>query len=80
MTSSRETVLFYFYLTFCLILLNSCDAIKAPSGGPKDIIPPELIGSEPLQGTTGWSGGKIHLFFSEYMSETGLEKAFSISP
>ena len=80
MTSNRATVLFYFNLIFCLILLNSCAAVKAPSGGPKDTTPPELIGSEPPQGTTGWNGGKIRLFFSEYMSETGLEKAFSISP
>ena len=80
MTSRRATILYYFNLLFCLILLNSCAAVKAPSGGPKDTTPPELIGSEPPQGTTGWNGGKIRLFFSEYMSETGLEKAFSISP
>ena len=80
MTSRLATILYYFNLIYCLILLNSCAAVKAPSGGPKDTTPPELIGSEPPQGTTGWSGGEIRLFFSEYMSETGLEKAFSISP
>ena len=80
MTSRLATILYYFNLIYCLILLNSCAAVKAPSGGPKDTIPPELIGSEPPQGTTGWNGGKIRLYFSEYMSETGLEKAFSISP
>ena len=74
------TRLFYCNLIFIFILLSSCAAVKAPSGGPKDTTPPELIGSEPPQGTTGWNGGKIRLFFSEYMSETGLEKAFSISP
>jgi hypothetical protein len=80
MTIRRATVLYYLNLIFCLILLNSCAAVKAPSGGPKDTTPPVLIGSEPAQGTTGWSGDKIRLFFSEYMSETGLEKSFSISP
>ena len=80
MTSRQATVFLYFNLILCLILLNSCAAVKAPSGGPKDITPPELIGSEPPHGTTGWKGGKIRLFFSEYMSDTGLEKAFSISP
>ena len=80
MTSRQATVFLYFNLILCLILLNSCAAVKAPSGGPKDTTPPELIGSEPPHGTTGWNGGKIRLFFSEYMSDTGLEKAFSISP
>ena len=74
------TILFFFNLLFYFILLNSCASVKAPSGGPKDTTPPELIGSEPPQGTTGWDGGTIRLFFSEYMNETGLEKAFSISP
>ena len=80
MTISWVTVLYYLNLIFCLILLNSCAAVKAPSGGPKDTTPPVLIGSDPPQGTTGWNGDNIRLFFSEYMSETGLEKAFSISP
>jgi len=80
MISKWATILFFFNLIFHFILLNSCASVKAPSGGPKDTTPPELIGSEPPQGTTGWDGGTIRLFFSEYMNETGLEKAFSISP
>ena len=80
MTIWQTTALYYLNLIFYLIFLNSCAAVKAPSGGPKDKIPPVLIGSDPPQGATGWSGDKIRLFFSEYMSENGLEKAFSISP
>ena len=71
---------FYIILFFFIINLQSCATIKTPSGGPKDTTPPELIRSEPPQGATGWTGGKIRLFFSEYMSESGIEKAFAISP
>ncbi len=79
--SNKTRIIISFISIFSLtILLNSCAAIKAPSGGPKDTTPPELIGSDPPQGTTGWEGGKIRLFFSEYMSDSGLDKAFSISP
>ncbi|MDP6685082.1 MAG: Ig-like domain-containing protein [Candidatus Marinimicrobia bacterium] len=80
MISKWASILFYFNFILCVLFLYSCAAVKAPSGGPKDTTPPELIGSEPPQGTTEWKGGSIRLFFSEYMSETGLEKAFSISP
>ena len=63
MTSRQATVFLYSNLILCLILLNSCAAVKAPSGGPKDTTPPELIGSEPPHGTTGWNGGIIRLIF-----------------
>ena len=63
MTIWRTTALYYLNLIFYLIFLNSCAAVKAPSGGPKDKTPPVLIGSDPPQGTTGWSGNKIRLFF-----------------
>jgi len=61
-------------------LIISCAAIKLPSGGPKDTTPPKLIRSDPAQGTTLWEGGNIRLYFSEYMSENGIHKAFTISP
>ena len=71
---------FLIILFFVITNLQSCATIKAPSGGPKDTTPPELIRSEPPQGTTGWTGGKIRLFFSEYMSEASIERAFTIAP
>lgn len=63
-----------------MILINSCAAIQAPPGGPKDETPPELIETTPANGTVLFSGGRVELIFSEYVDESSVEKAIRVLP
>ena len=54
---------------FCCTISHSCaNTSQAPTGGPKDTIPPVLISVTPARGDTGFPivGGTISLRFDEY--------------
>lgn len=52
-----------FYLLFAL----ACARQTAPTGGPKDSIPPSLAASLPKQGQVNFKGSTVELSFSESM-------------
>ena len=65
----------------CLpFFIYSCAAVSPPSGGPEDKIPPELIASDPEEGSLRFKGGEVKLKFSEYIDEKSVESAIQISP
>ena len=45
----------------------SCANIVAPSGGPKDVTPPKVKKSEPLNYSANFTGNKIRITFNEYV-------------
>ena len=51
-----------------------------PDGGPEDKIPPELISSNPEEGSLRFIGGEVKLKFSEYIDEKSVQSAIQISP
>ena len=66
---------------FCIFYnIYSCAAIRAPSGGLKDIIPPVLLYSLPKSGSVNFKGENIELFFSEYLSEKSIDNSITILP
>ena len=70
----------YFLLLVLLIVLNSCANQLSPSGGPPDRIPPEIIISYPLDGTTNFYDDHIAFKFSEYIDKRTFQEAVFISP
>ncbi|MCQ2153217.1 MAG: Ig-like domain-containing protein [Bacteroidales bacterium] len=69
-------------LVFSMTFTHSCaNTTQAPTGGPKDTIPPVLVGAEPGIGTVGFpvKGGKILLAFDEYVTIKN-EKNIFLSP
>ena len=64
----------------CLCVYYSCAAIQSPSGGPKDNTPPFLLSSVPESGSTGFVGGKVELYFSEYLQEKSIVNSINIWP
>lgn len=55
-----------FYICF-FILLNSCATIVPPSGGQKDASPPEVISTDPLNGSINFKEDEIQINFNEYV-------------
>jgi uncharacterized protein (DUF2141 family) len=67
---------FFIYLFFCL----SCAKQSAPSGGPKDTIPPRLVQSFPVQKQVNFKGKKIELVFSEMVVINNAKEQIIITP
>ena len=67
------------YLVVCL-LFGGCAQKKVPMGGPKDIIPPKIIISEPANEALNVTPNRIYLEFDEYIKSNGLTDKLIISP
>jgi hypothetical protein len=58
-------------LRFCFLApsihLVGCANMVAPSGGPRDSLPPQLIHAQPVTGSTRFKGDKITWQFNEFV-------------
>ena len=57
-----------------------CAQIGAPTGGPRDSIPPVLVSAIPKLLTTNFKGNKISLIFNEYINVLEVQKNVIVSP
>jgi hypothetical protein len=65
----------------CALLISGCAKRELPSGGPLDLEPPRVIGSEPDSGAAGVSrGARIAITFSENMEPRSTSDAVAIAP
>ena len=73
--------LFIFSILCWLAVNNSgCAQIGAPTGGPKDSIPPRLVSASPKLNSTNVTGNKITLNFNEYVNLKETQSNVLISP
>ena len=79
MILTKEYTIKHFILSG-ILFIYSCAAIQAPPGGPKDIIPPELVHAVPTNGSIYFKGGRVELVFSEYLQENSVHNAIRIQP
>lgn len=75
----------YTAAVFLLIYIVSitgigCAQIGAPTGGPRDSIPPVLVSAIPKLLTTNFKGNKITLIFNEYINVLEVQKNVIVSP
>ena len=66
--------------SFLIAAISGCATPIAPSGGPPDEIPPEILETTPPGGAVNVDTESIRITFSEYVEESSLPQAFSISP
>jgi hypothetical protein len=62
------------------VRLTGCAQVVAPTGGPRDTIPPVLISTIPKQGMTNFTGNRITLNFNEYVIIDQLRENLLVSP
>ena len=70
-------------LCVCLILLAiafACARPQAPTGGPKDEEPPEVVETSPKNGTLLFKGNKISMEFNEYIKLNDIKGELTITP
>ncbi len=63
-----------------LPILVQCATIGTPEGGPKDTIPPVVLGVFPKSHTTNFSDKKIEILFDEYIQLKDQQKELYTSP
>lgn len=68
------------FFTFMALALWQCAKRGSPSGGPKDVTPPELIKAEPKNYTTNFTAKKIRLYFDELIKLEDVQNQLVVSP
>lgn len=68
-----------YWLVYPLFLL-ACARQTTPTGGPKDSIPPRLVSSHPLQGSTNFKERTIELTFNEDVALNNPKEQLIITP
>ena len=68
----------HWILYFAFIL--SCARQTAPTGGPKDSIPPRLVNSNPKNEQTNFRGNSMELTFSEFIQLNNPKEQLIITP
>lgn len=63
-----------------LILLSACASTGTPGGGPKDVNPPVLLKSIPLQNEVNYSKKRVDIFFDELISLENPSEKIIVSP
>jgi hypothetical protein len=63
-----------------LMWFVSCANPVAPTGGPRDEEPPQVVRSVPPNYSTHFEGGQVRIFFDEFVALKDLRNKFLISP
>jgi len=63
-----------------LSILGSCATVVTPSGGPKDIQPPQVVESDPENFSINFASKKIEIKFDEFIKLQNIGKNVIISP
>ena len=63
-----------------LLLTLSCARQTAPTGGPKDTIPPTIISALPKSGTTNVTSKQVELTFDEFVALNNPKDQIIITP
>ncbi len=59
---------------------SGCAQIGAPTGGPRDSIPPKLLNANPPNGTLNFKGNHITLTYDEYVQLQKVQENLLVSP
>jgi hypothetical protein len=69
----------FLFIYFLSVTGSGCAQIGAPTGGPRDSIPPVLVSAYPKLLSTNFTGNKITLIFDEYINVLDVQKNVIVS-
>ncbi len=61
-------------------LIAGCAKVSSPAGGPKDRIPPVVVGSNPDRDATFYNNWKFEVTFNEYVTLDNIYENLIVSP
>ncbi|MCQ2308663.1 MAG: Ig-like domain-containing protein [Bacteroidales bacterium] len=75
-----KKILDYIVLIFIALIINGCANAVSPTGGPKDEIPPVVLGTSPDNFSKNFSDKTINVTFDEFVTLDNANKNILISP
>ncbi len=75
-----KKIAIYFVILLLAVIFVKCANQQNPPGGPKDTVPPEIVGVYPENGMLNFSDDYFEINFSEYVDKLSLLDALFISP
>jgi hypothetical protein len=60
--------------------MGSCATPVAPTGGPRDSTPPDIVNTTPEVGSTNFSGDEVRFDFSEFVDRNSVRQNVTIEP
>lgn len=63
-----------------IVIVSSCANQGMPTGGPKDTIPPVLVGTHPNYKALNYKGSEVRLTFDEFIIPDQVSEVLVISP
>ncbi len=73
-------VVFIAIIYLCIAVIAGCAQQITPSGGPRDSLPPVLLGAVPADSTRNFKADKITFYFSEYVQLDNVHDNLIVSP
>lgn len=70
----------YLVVLILALVFAQCARTTQPNGGPKDIAPPQLVTSNPVNGQKNFKGKHIELEFDEYLKLKDPKEEILITP
>ena len=71
---------FVLFIYFISVTGSGCAQIGAPTGGPRDSLPPILVSANPKVLSTNFKANKITLVFNEYIDVQEVQTNVLVSP
>jgi hypothetical protein len=68
------------FLISLIFIFYSCAVIEAPSGGPRDTTPPNVVSYYPENFAINFYEKKLEIEFDKYMNKSSVIQSLSISP
>lgn len=75
-----SSILQLFFALLVGTIFVQCASIAQPQGGPRDSLPPLVVGTSPAQRSVGFKDRRITLNFNEYVALRDQQKEFLLSP
>lgn len=63
-----------------IVIVSSCANQGMPTGGPKDSIPPVLVGTQPQYKSLNFKGNEVRLTFDEFIIPDQVSEMLVVSP
>ena len=70
----------FYFLILVILFIYSCAKIGRPTGGPRDKVPPVVVETVPVAGSTNFSGVKIEITLNEYVALDNINDNLLVSP
>jgi len=75
-----KLITFIIILAISLIIISACAKVGSVAGGPRDEVPPVVLGSEPENYSLNFDDDRIEIEFNEFLQLKNVNQELVVSP